>query len=154
MAEIRIQPAESSPTPPEPAGDPSLAALVRQLADDGRTLIQQELTLAKAEVQQNVVSFARNAAVMAAGGMLLVLGLLILLVFLILGLGRLLGGQYWLSTLIVGALFAVAGGVTILVGRRGLRKDELKPTRTAQSLRESTEWAKAEAQQLKRDLAT
>jgi uncharacterized membrane protein YqjE len=156
--EIRIEPleppsGEGVSIPPE-GPQPSLGALFRQLAEESRTLVQQEVALAKADLAESVRALAKGAVLIGIGSGMLVVGLLVLVAFLVVGLGRLLGGEYWLSALIVGGGFALIGGITLLIGRRGLSRDKLKPEITARTLRENREWAKDEARQIKRDLVT
>lgn len=134
--------------------DPSLAELLKRLADDGRLLFRQEIQLATQEVQATVTTLARSSGLLAGGLLVLVLGLLVLLVFVILALGRLLGGEYWLSTLIMGGLLSIGGVALLLAGRRGLAKESLTPSETVESVRESGEWARAEARQIRQDLTS
>jgi uncharacterized membrane protein YqjE len=136
------------------AGEASLRALLRQLVDDSRGLVRQEIALAKVEVREGVQALAKGAVLIGLGAAILLVGLLVLTAFLVLGLGRLLDGQYWLSSLIVGGLFALLGALTLLAGKKGLARGELKPTVTAETLRENQAWAREEIRQLKRDLAT
>ncbi len=146
-------PGGEAPLPDERAnGTGSLSTLFRQLADDGRTLIQQEIALAKAEVRSSVVGAVKGAAIMALGVGLLLVALLVLIAFLVLGLGVLLDDRYWLSALIVGGVIAVLGLIAMLVGRRGMREQTLKPQRTIAALRDSKDWARAEARQIRREL--
>jgi uncharacterized membrane protein YqjE len=149
-----LPPAPTPPALPAEAGasEPSLPQLLRALLQDGQTLIRQELELARLEIQRSASRLARQSAFVAAGGFLIALGLLVLLVFVILALGVLLGDRYWLSTLIVGTLLCVGGLGVVLKGRRGLKEDSLKPDKTLQSLQETGTWAKAEAAEMKRDL--
>jgi hypothetical protein len=155
--EIRIEPIE--PTAAERSAvlvdeaEPSLGALFRQLADESRTLVQQEIALAKADLTDSVRNLAKGAVLIGIGTGMLVVGLLVLVAFLVVGLGRILGGEYWLSTLIVGGAFALIGGTTLLVGKRGLSGDRLKPEITVQTLRDNREWAKEEVRQIKQDFA-
>ena len=140
---------ELAPLDHEPQG---IATLVRQLAEDSRVLLQQEIALAKLEVRQTVTAVARSSGLIAGGVLFLVLGLLVLLVFVIIALGALLGDEYWLSTLIVGSVLALLGAVLLMTGRKGLKADHLKPERTASSVRETREWAADEARDFKRQL--
>ena len=133
--------------------DRSIPALLRQLAEDGRALVQQEIDLAKLEIRTSVTGIGKNAALIAGGLPLLALGGIVLIVFLILALGRLLGGEYWLSTLIVGGAATLAGLLLLLAGRRGMQRAELRPSSTVASLRENREWASGEIRDVKRELA-
>ena len=95
---------------------------------------------------------AKGAALMGLGLGLLVVALLVLIAFLVLGLGALLDDRYWLSALIVGGILAVLGLIAVLVGRRGMSEQALKPQRTIATLRDNTDWARAEAREIRREL--
>lgn len=134
------------------AEDQRLAPLVKRLSSDTRDLLQQEIALAKLEVTSSVATIARGSVFIVAGGVFLGVGLLVLLVFLILGLGSLLDGRYWLSTLIVGGVLALCGIIGLLVGKRRMAATSLKPDKTIDSVRKTREWAGAEARELKQEL--
>lgn len=139
----------------EPGPDrqpPGLPELLRSVLTDAGLLIRQEIALAKLEMQRSATRLAKQSVFIAAGGFLIALGLLVLLVFLILLLGQLLGDEYWLSTLIIGALLCVTGLLVIAKGRRGLRRDRLVPAESIASLNETRAWVESEAAEMKRDL--
>lgn len=137
-----------------PVGEPSLGDLFKELAQESSTLMKQEVALAKAEMRDNLRDFAKDAAMMAAGGGILLVAMLVFTAFLVAGLGDMLGDEYWLGALIVGVVYALIGGVLLARGRSGMQDDELKPNQTIESLQEDKRWAQAEAQQVKRDLTT
>ncbi|HET7229657.1 MAG TPA: YhjD/YihY/BrkB family envelope integrity protein, partial [Longimicrobium sp.] len=134
-----------------PAGE-SVAALVRSLGDDASTLVRHEIALAKAELRQSAGSLASHAGKVAAGAVIAGIGALLLLEALVLGLGDALGGRYWLAALITGVLLLAGGAVLLLAGIRGARAQSLAPAQTLQSLRETGDWAKAEAASLRSSL--
>lgn len=138
--------------PPGPQRDTSLGALLRRFVDDARELVRLELDLARNEIRIGATAIATSGALIAGGALLLLLGFLVLTVFVILALGRLLGGQYWLSTLIVGSVFAGLGAYLLLRGRRGLQADSLKPELAIASVQEDGRWARAELAEFKDDL--
>lgn len=150
----RPDPAPAAGGAPSPDGTGSLRELLTRLAEDSRALVKQEVTLARLELQENASQLARNAVAIGVGAVLLVAAVFVLTAFAVIGLGRLLGGEYWLSTLIVGALLALIGGVSLLSGIKGLRTGSMKPTVAVASIQESGEWAKSEIEQLRHDLAT
>lgn len=133
-------------------GTGSLSSLFRQLADDGRTLVQQEITLAKAEVRSSIVGVVKGTGTIAFGIGLLLIAVFVFTAFLVLALGALLDGRYWLSSLIVAGVLALLGALALFLGGRGMRSQELKPERTMATLRENKDWARAEVQQIKREL--
>jgi uncharacterized membrane protein YqjE len=131
---------------------PPLGELLRQLAQDSATLVRQEVALAKAELRQNVRSLVRDLAMVAVGAALAVTGALVMVAFLVILLGAMLG-NYWLGALIVGLLFLSVGGVLLMVNLRKLGREELAPTRTLETLKEDKQWLQSEITQAKRDLA-
>jgi uncharacterized membrane protein YqjE len=133
------------------AADPSLGDLFKQLAQDSAVLVRQEVALAKAEVAENVRGFARGAALLAAGGAVLLLAMFALTAFLIVLLGDALN-NYWLGALVVTVLYAVVGGALVMAGRNKLQENELKPERTIETLRDDKRWAQAEIEQVKQGL--
>jgi hypothetical protein len=142
---------DTSP-PAVPLREPSLSQLVGQLTDDARDLVRQELAIARTEATQTAKTLAVSGAFVATGATLLLVGVVVLTVFLVIGLGELLGDRFWLSSLIIGSLFALAGVLALLRGRRGLRSDALKPAATIDTLQQTREWASREAAELKHDL--
>ena len=133
--------------------EPSLGDLFRQLAQESATLIRQEMELAKVEMRENARAFAKDAAKIAIGGVLLLVAALVLTAFLAVLLGDLLG-NYWLGTLIVGAVYAISGVAMLKAGQKGLQTDDMKPEHTIASLQEDKRWAQAEVEQVKRELTS
>ncbi|HEX8272725.1 MAG TPA: phage holin family protein [Longimicrobiaceae bacterium] len=139
--------------PPGGAGsEPSLGDLFKQLAQDSATLVKQEVALAKVEMRENLRSAGKDAAMIAVGGGLLLVGLLALIAALVAVVGDALD-NYWLGALIVGLLFTVVGGLLAKKNLEKLKKDGLGPEQTIQTLKEDKRWLQSEMQQAKRDLA-
>ena len=132
-------------------GGPSLGELFRQLAEDSTTLVRQEIELAKGEIGENVRRTAAGAAWIAAGAVVALLGLLVLIAALVVAVGDLLD-NYWLAALIVGLAFVAIGGVLALAAAKRLKRVNLRPTATMETLQEDKRWARAEIQQVKREL--
>jgi uncharacterized membrane protein YqjE len=133
--------------------EPPLGELLRELAQESATLIRQEVGLARAEIQDSLRSITRGALMLAVGGGLLLIGLLALTAFLIVILGQALS-NYWLGALIVGAIYALVGGILLMSGKNRMQAAELKPEQSMRSLKEDKRWAQSEAQQVKRDLTS
>ncbi|HEX5871651.1 MAG TPA: phage holin family protein [Longimicrobium sp.] len=149
MAELHV-------TPPDGraggGNDPALGDLFRQLAQDSATLVRQEMNLAKAELKSNVKSVARDAAMVAIGGILALVGVVVLIVFLVVAVGDALD-NYWLGALVVGVLFLLVGGLLAMSSLKKLKHEEVAPTRTLETLREDKQWLQSEIKQARRDLA-
>ena len=133
-------------------GEPALGDLFRQLAQDSATLVRQEMTLAKAELKSNVKSVARDAAMVAVGGILALVGAIVLIAFLVVAVGDALD-NYWLGALIVGVLFLLVGGLLAMTSLKKLKAEEVAPTRTLETLKEDKQWLQSEIKQARRDLA-
>lgn len=134
------------------AREPSLGELFRDLAQESSVLIRQEIALARSEMRENFRDLARDAAMLAVGGGIMLMAALVLTAFLVAALGDLLGNEYWLGALIVGVVYALIGGVLLMRGRSGLKRDELRPEQTIESLQADKRWAQSEARQVKQDL--
>jgi uncharacterized membrane protein YqjE len=132
--------------------EPGLGELFRQLAQDSATLVRQEMALAKAEMTQNLKAAARDATMVAVGGGVALLGLLVLILFLVLVIGDALN-EYWAGALIVGLLFLIIGGVLAMGALKRLKHDSLTPARTIDTLKEDKQWAQSEINQVRKDLA-
>jgi hypothetical protein len=143
----------------------STTDLVRQLADETKTLVKQELELARAEagrVGDGVLTLARQELQLAkaemsekgrkagagagligvAGGLALLAGGA-LTAFLILALDGVMPN--WLAALLVGAAYAVAAAVLFFVGKRRVEEaGPLVPEQTVNSVKEDVQWAKTQ----------
>jgi uncharacterized membrane protein YqjE len=143
----------------------STTDLVRQLADETKTLVKQELELARAEagrVGEGVLALARQELQLAkaemsekgrkavagvglmgvAGGLALLAGGA-LTAFVILALDGVMPN--WLAALLVGAAYAVAAAVLFSVGKRRVEEaGPLVPEQTVDSVKEDVQWAKTQ----------
>lgn len=138
-----------------PAGpDRSVAEMIKSLASDGSELLRQEIRLARVEIKENVRSFAAHLGQMAAGGGVAVTGLLVLVAFAIIGLGLLLGGEYWLSALIVAVALLGTGGLMVMTGVRKLGRTSVAPTETIESVRATGDWARHEIREFRAELSS
>lgn len=126
----------------------SLGSLFGDLTSETRTLVQQEVALARAEISEKVTLLQRSTLFMALGGAFAVAALLTLVAALNNGLIALLNEvvalevAVWLAPLI---LALVLGGIAWLLidrGREKLKRERLTLERTADSLREDTRWIK------------
>jgi hypothetical protein len=139
-------PFEPEPFQREPFGrERSLGDLFAELSQETSTLVRQELTLARKEVTQKVSLLGRDVAFVAVGGAIAYGGFLCLLATLVVVLYIILH-HWWLSALIVTVLALGGGGLLIQQGLNNLKREDLTPRRTLQSLQQSGEWAKEQVQ--------
>lgn len=127
----------------------SLGDLFRELSLEGRTLVQQEIQLAKTEIQEKMSIYASNSITMAVGGALLLVALMAVGTAVIYGLIVLLDLflpfelAVWLAPLLFGAVVAFVGWRMISKGKQTLANEGLAPQRTLDTLREDKDWMKS-----------
>jgi len=119
---------------------PSVASLVGGIIDDAQRLVQQELRLARRELQIEwdkakiaVLTILIGLAVCTLGGVFLG-SMLVYLLHELAGLP--LSGAYG----IVGALLAVLGGILFYGGSKKAGEVNLVPPQTAETLKENVQW--------------
>lgn len=136
----------------EPAGTgATLRDLVGRLGRDTSELLRGEIALAKLEMRETVTGMARDSAGLAIGLVLILGGGLALLTAIILVLGNLIGA-YWASALIVAVALLGIGALVAFSALGRIRRREIAPKETIESLREDKEWAADEARELRREL--
>jgi hypothetical protein len=127
---------------------PSIGSLLKDLADESRTLFRQEMELAKAEISEKVSTVGRNVAYLAVGGLIAYAGLLALIAAACVGLAVALSQVMddsiasWLGPLIVGVVVALIGYAFAQKGISTLKNESFVPRKTMDSLRENKEWFK------------
>jgi hypothetical protein len=122
----------------------SLAGLFADLWRNTSLLFREEAELAKAEISEKVSQVGTGIAALAVGGAIVFSGFLVLLAAAVNGLALVLQTEHavWLAPLIVGVVVLIAGLAILAKGRSDLKTSNLKPSRTAQSLRRDSELAK------------
>jgi hypothetical protein len=126
----------------------SIGDLIRELADEGRTLLRSEVSLVKAELTEKVHVYERNTSRIAIGGALLLAALFFALWALNMGVTALLTLvveeeiAVWLAPLIIAVILAIVGRSMVKGGTEEIRHEGIVPERTATTLRDDARWAK------------
>ena len=118
----------------------SIGSLIRGILNDIRTLIREEVALARVEIRDQA-GRAKAAALsfgIAAGALLF--GSIFLLVALALGIANLIGWPAWTGFLIVAVLLCAGGYFTLAMGRKKLATVHAVPEETVTTLKENSEW--------------
>lgn len=134
--------ARAVPVPPEgekPVEEKSVPGLIRQIVQESSDLIQKEFQLLREELSTVVRQSAIAAGLIAAGAVLLFLGVAYLGITLILLLA--LAITPWVSALIVTLVFLIAGALIAYWGYSYFNRMKLAP-RTVETLKEDAEWLK------------
>ena len=119
----------------------SLGELFGDLARDMGTLVSQEVALARTELTGTASRVGKDIAFLAVGAMVAYAGLLAIIAAVILLLGA-SGVPLWVSALLVGLIVAGLGYVLVQRGLTALKREDLAPRQTIESLKEDTQWAK------------
>ena len=119
----------------------SLSALFSTLSIQIGDLVHQQATLARVEVAQKIALIERRLVRVVIGASLATGGVLALLAALVLAIAA-LGVPPWLSATLVGVALTTIGYSMTRQGAGDLKRDELAPRNTIETLKETTEWAK------------
>ena len=119
----------------------SLLTLFTNLGREVSNLIRQEIALARAEVSEKIGQLEVGFGSLAAGGMIILVGLFFLAEALVFGVAAVLqlwtsaAVAAWLAPLLVGLVIVIVGWVLMAKGRSNLKAHNLAPRRTVDSLR-------------------
>ena len=117
----------------------SLGDLFSDLTREITSLVRNELALARAEMSTNHSRAARHAGTMAFGAVVARAGLFTLAASLVLVLVN-AGMPALGAALLVGLGLAAVGAMLAMRSLNALRQEDLTPTETIQTLKETTEW--------------
>ena len=120
--------------------EPSLGQLFADLSQQMTTLVRQEVALATTELGQKAARVGRDIGFLALGGAVAYAGLLAIVAALILLLAALVPS--WLAALIVGVVVGAIGYVLVQKGLAALKREDLAPRQTIDTLKEDIAWAK------------
>jgi hypothetical protein len=117
----------------------SLGDLFSDLTRELSTLVRNELALARVEMSTKLARAARHAGMLALGAVVALAGLFTLAACLVLVLVN-AGMPAWAAALLVGIALLATGGLLATSSLSALRKENLTPTETIQTLKETTAW--------------
>ena len=127
----------------------TLADLLKELRDEARALLHQEVALAKAEISENAKGVFRNSTGIAISALVLFAGF----VFILHGLSRSLAVVLlnmevdpavvsWAAPLAVGVVTMFVGYLVFRGALATLKEQSLFPEQTVESLKEDKAWAR------------
>ena len=118
----------------------SLGDLFSELAAETGTLVRQEVALAQVEITEKATVVGKNVGYLAVGGAVGYAAVLAILAAVILGLSIFI--PPWAAALIVGVVVGIVAFVMISSALSELRKTELTPEETVDSIKEDAKWLK------------
>jgi uncharacterized membrane protein YqjE len=134
-------------TPESTDSQESIGSLISGLLRDLQELVRGEITLARAEVRDDLATASKGLASLAGAALVGVTGF----IFLMLGVTYLLN-QYmrmWIAAGAVGIALLVIAAIVAAIGKAKLSATNLKPDETIDSLKEDREWAKQQVSSVK-----
>jgi uncharacterized membrane protein YqjE len=118
----------------------SFGELLGQVATNSAALVRDEIALAKQEMSEKVAELRSGVVLIGIGAVVALVGTLALIAAAIIGLGYWIGPGW--SALIIGGLLTVAGAIAAMAGIGRLKRTNLKPEQTIETLEEDKEWLK------------
>jgi hypothetical protein len=117
----------------------SLGDLFSDLTREITTLVRNEMALARVEMSTKLSRVSRHAGMLALGAVIALAGVFTLAASLVLVLVN-AGMPAWGAALLVGLGLAAIGAMLAMRNLSALRQEDLTPTETIQTLKETTEW--------------
>ncbi|MGI8912536.1 MAG: phage holin family protein [Chloroflexota bacterium] len=128
-------------------GRRGIFSLGRTLIDEAKTLVRQEIDLAKQETMSKILRDVKAAAMLIVAGVVLLLALFVFIFMLIVDLFSYLTGHLWLGLIITWLIYTIIFGIVALIGVR--RMQSPKPVLTIQTLREDLAWLKEQLRRMR-----
>jgi uncharacterized membrane protein YqjE len=124
--------------------DQPVSDIVKQVSEEAKTLVGQEIKLAKAEMTEKAKEIGIGAGMFGGAGYTLHLAALGLMLTLIFALSTAMPA--WLAALIVTVIFVAIAGVLALTGKKRIKKaGPPVPEETIESVKQTIETVKEEA---------
>ena len=115
----------------------SYGSVLNEVITSVKDVMRSEVNLFATEFKQLQPNLTKHIAQATMFGWLLAVSVLPMLAFLVIGLGELLDGRYWLSSLIVGILCAAIGGSLALKAFSKIKNEDFNFNQTKRSLHDT-----------------
>lgn len=126
--------------PPETA--PSTAKLLGGIVGDIQDLLRKEVSLARQEMREEFAKLKSAAVGLVAGGAVLVIGILFLLIGLAQGAALLLEWPSWAGFAALGGILFGIGAILAILAVRRFASFNPIPEKTVETVKENVEWLK------------
>ena len=123
--------------------DAGIPDLLRQLGDDSKRLVADEVRLAKLEMQESVQRAGRGAVQLAVAFGIGIVMLVALTVFLATLIGRIANGHMWVGALVTGLIELAAAAMLVRRGIGVLREPSYSLEATRAALKDTAVWARS-----------
>ena len=125
---------------PELSDDTSIRSLFRGILTDVRTLIREEIELARVELGTQLGRARAAARSFALAAATLAFGCAFMLIALAIGIADLMNWPVWSGFLVVAIVLTAVGFTALAAGRRRIETVHAVPRETVSTLKENSEW--------------
>ena len=122
--------------------DTGIPDLIRQLGEDSKRLVADEVRLAKLEMQESVHRAGQGAVQLAVAFGVGIVMLVALTLFLVTLIGRLAAGHMWVGAIVTGLLEIAASILLLKRGLAVLRQPSYSLEETRAALKDTASWAR------------
>ena len=129
----------------------TLPSLFTRLADQAMQLFEARLGLLRLELKEEVNTYLRGVALIAAGTVVALIGFALLNVAIAFFISMLFQNtglsqpaRYAVGFIITAALYLTIGGIVVIKAKNRIAKEDVVPPRTAAELERDKEWLKKE----------
>lgn len=120
--------------------DESIGGLLRGILGDFRTLLQEEIALARLEIRDQATRMRTAAVSLGVAAVALLFGLTFLLIAAAIAVSDLLAWPMWDGFLAVAAVLSLAGLILLVSARKKLSQVSAVPENTLSSIKENAQW--------------
>ena len=128
---------------PQLDGTAGIPDLLKRLAEDSKRLANDEVRLAKLELRENVHTGARGGLRLALAFGTGTIALVALTIGIAALLGRVIGHNYWLGAMLVGAIELGLAAWLVRRGVKSLARADYTLAETRASLKDTKSWVAA-----------
>jgi hypothetical protein len=118
----------------------SYSELLSELANNSASLVRDEIALATQEMREKLASLRSGILILSAASIIGLIALEALTAAAVIGLIKTVGAVN--AALIVGSVLAIIGAALALVGLRKIKRTNLRPQQTIETLEEDRKWLK------------
>ena len=122
--------------------DAGIPELIRQLGEDSKRLVADEVRLAKLEMQESVHRAGKGAVQLAVAFGIAIVMLVALTLFLVTLIGRLAAGHMWVGAIVTGLLELAASALLLQRGLGVLRRPSYSLEETRAALKDTASWTR------------
>jgi hypothetical protein len=123
--------------------DSGIPDLIRQLGDDSKRLVADEVRLAKLEMKESLQRAGRGAVQLAIAFGIGVVMLVALTLFLVTLIGRMAAGHMWVGALVTGLLELAAAAMLLRRGMGVLHRPSYSLEETRTAIKDTAAWVRA-----------